>query len=109
MQRKEGEETGEQPGDDAGNAAVTVCADLRSALADSERVIELYKQFLAGNVTWEDMTSQIQTIGNAAQGVTGAGREKPKIVQDAINEVEEFGFEEVGQMGSLALTLIPLR
>ena len=78
-----------------------VCEDLRPALSNSVRVIELYREFLDGNIEWEEMQSQTRMIGNAAQGVVGAGRELPQIVQDAINEVESFGFEEIGHMERL--------
>ena len=52
------------------------------------------------------MQPQLTMIGNAAQGVAGAGRERPQIVQEAIGEVESFGFEELGHMGRLALGLL---
>lgn len=80
-----------------------VCEALRSALANSIQVIELYNEFKEGNIQWEDMQSQRRTIGNAAQGVVGAGLELPQIVQEAISEVESFGFEEITHMGRLAL------
>lgn len=78
-----------------------VCEDCRSALSNSERVIELYREFLNGNIEWEEMQSHLRTIGNAALGVVGAGLELPQIVQDAINEVESFGFEELRHMARL--------
>jgi hypothetical protein len=82
-----------------------VCEDLRSALSNSERVIELYRGFLDGNIEWEEMQKHTRSIGNAAQGVVGEGRELPQIVQDAINEVEAFGFEEIKHLGRLVLGL----
>ncbi len=82
-----------------------VCDALRSQLENSRRVIALYREFLAGSVDWETMQSQTQTIGNAAQGVTGAGHDLPQVVQDAIEEVESFGLEELGHMGRLIVGL----
>jgi len=82
-----------------------VCEYLRSALSNSERVIELYREFLDGNVEWEEIQSHIEQIGNAAQGVTGAGQELPQITQDAINEVESFGLEELGHLARMLLGL----
>jgi len=105
LQRKAGDG---EPEASAATAAADPCADLRAALVDSQQVIALYKSFLAGDVSWPDMRAQTQMVGNAAQGVTGAGLAKPKIVQDAIAEVESFGFEEIGQMGSLALSTLPM-
>lgn len=78
-----------------------VCEALRSALDNSRRVIALYHRFLAGNIDWDSMRSQLRTIGNAAQGVTGAGHDLPQVVQDAIEEVESFGVEEILHMGRL--------
>jgi hypothetical protein len=78
-----------------------VCEALRSAFDNSRRVIALYREFLAGNVNWDEMRDQTRTIGNAAQGVTGAGHDLPQVVQDAIEEVESFGLEEIQQGGAL--------
>jgi hypothetical protein len=82
-----------------------VCEALRSALDNSRRVITLLREFLAGNVDWDTMQSQIQTVGNAAQGVVGAGHALPQVVQDAIEELESFGFEELLHLGRLAVGL----
>lgn len=82
-----------------------VCEDLLSALRNSTRVIDLYEAFMEGDVEWQALQSQTRQLGNAAQGVTGAGLELPQIVQDAINEVEEFGFEELRHAGRLTLGL----
>ena len=87
-------------------AADEVCAALRTQLENSGRVIALYHEFLAGNVTWEEMQSQIRMVGNAAQGVTGAGLDLPQVVQDAIAEVESLGLEEIQQGGALLWELI---
>jgi len=89
-------------GNDAAAATdEAACEALRSALDNSRRVIALYREFLAGDVEWDDMRAQTQMIGNAAQGVAGAGHDLPQIVQDAIEEVESFGLEEMGQAGAL--------
>lgn len=89
------------PGSTATAADEEACEALRSAFDNSRRVIALYREFLAGNIEWEAMRAQTRTIGNAAQGVTGAGHDLPQIVQDAIEEVESFGFEEIRQGGAL--------
>ena len=83
-----------------------ICSDLRDALADSRRVIATHSSFLAGDITWEDLLSRIRMVGNAAQGVAGAGHDLPEVVQQAIEEVEEFGFEELSQMASMLGALI---
>jgi hypothetical protein len=93
------------PEDEGASSREEVCQALRDALADSGRVIELYQQFLRGDVDWETMRSKLVTVGNAAQGVVGAGRELPQIVQDAISEVESFGLEELSHMGRLIVGL----
>lgn len=93
---------------DNGGTAPTqeeICEALRTALENSRRVIALYHEFLAGNVDWKTMRSHTQTIGNAAQGVTGAGHSLPQVVQDAIEEVESFGLEELGHFGRLLVGL----
>lgn len=93
--------------DDAGTtttapaANAEVCQALRSQLENSGRVIALYRQFLAGGVTWEEMRSQLQTVGNAAVGVTAAGRELPQVVQEAIAEVETIDLEELRHAGRI--------
>ena len=79
------------------------CADLRAALESSEEVIQNYRDFLAGKLSWQDLRSKIQVIGNAAQGVVGAGKTLPPVVQEAIEEVESFGLEEIEGMGELTL------
>jgi Domain of unknown function (DUF4157) len=107
VHRKEGETPSGQS-DTTVSDTETVCSDLRSALSDSMQLIELYQKFLDGNVKWEEMQSQRQPIGNAAQGVVGAGLDKPQIVQDAVEEVEAFGFEEFGHMGRLVIGAIGL-
>lgn len=95
-----------QGGSDAATAAAAqVCADLRAALENSRRVIALYHDFLAGNIDMASVRSQINMVGNAAEGVTAAGRELPQVVQDAIAEVESFGFEELLHMGRLVIGL----
>jgi hypothetical protein len=78
-----------------------ICRDLRAALENSKQMIDLYRQFLAGTVTWETVESKKKVIGNAAQGVVGEGKKLPLVVQAAVAEVEKFGMEEVSQMGSL--------
>jgi hypothetical protein len=94
--------------DDAETATAVdvVCDALRTQLENSGRVITLYRKFLAGNVTWKEVQSQIQEVGNAAQGVTGAGHALPQVVQDAIAEVESFGLEEIQQGGALFWELL---
>jgi len=110
QQRGQTSETGLriQRQDDGGTAATVdeVCKALRTQLENSGRVIALYHEFLAGNVTWEEMQSQIRMVGNAAQGVTGAGLDLPQVVQDAIAEVESLGLEEIQQGGALLWELI---
>ena len=107
QQRGQTSETGlriqRQDDGETATAVDVVCAALRTQLENSGRVIALYREFLAGNVTWAEVQSQIQMVGNAAQGVTGAGLDLPQVVQDAIAEVESFGWEEVQQGGSAAL------
>ncbi len=77
------------------------CEALRSAFDNSRRVIALYRKFLDSNVDWEAMREQTRMIGNAAEGVAGAGHDLPQVVQDAIEEVESFGLEEIQQGGAL--------
>ena len=105
QQRGQTSETGlriqRQDDGETATAVDVVCAALRTQLENSGRVIALYREFLAGNVTWAEVQSQIQMVGNAAQGVTGAGLDLPQVVQDAIAEVESFGWEEVQQGGAL--------
>ncbi len=82
-------------------AAAAICQALKSQMENSGKVIALYRKFLAGAVTWKDVQSQIKMVGNAAQGVTAEGQKLPKVVQDAIAEVESFGLEEIQHMGRL--------
>lgn len=77
------------------------CVDLRSALSNSIRVIELYEEFLAGNIEWDEVESHIRTVGIAGQGVVGAGQDLPQIVQDAINEAEGWSLEDITHFGRL--------
>jgi hypothetical protein len=88
-----------QEGSDADRDKVNPCEDLRSALSGSKQVIELFREFLDRKITWDQMQSQRTPIGNAAQGVVGAGQAMPQIVQQAIKEVESWGLEEMWQGG----------
>jgi hypothetical protein len=94
IQLRDGDQT-EAP-DPVGAAPTDVCKDLCDALTDSMAVIALYNQFLSGAVTWEDMQARRTIVGNAAQGVVGQGLNRPKVVQDAIAEVEKFNPSEEG-------------
>jgi len=72
-----------------------ICQDLRLQYDNSRQVIAMYRNFQAGEIDWETLQSHRVSIGNAAEGVTEAGKKLPPVVQEAIEEVESFGLEEV--------------
>lgn len=82
-----------------------VCTDLRSALSNSIQVIELLEDYLAGNIEWGEVREHIRTVGMAGEGVVGAGRDLPPIVQDAINEAEGWRFEDITHFGRMVIGL----
>lgn len=83
----------------------TICHQLSDALSNSADLINVYEKFLQGELTWEYVHSHTVELGNASQGVTGAGKSLPKVVQDAVNEVENFEFGEEGfQIAKLFLS-----
>jgi hypothetical protein len=83
-----------------------VCEALQSALSNSEQMISIFREFLAGDIDWEELQSHRRIIGMAGVGVVGAGLDMPQIVQNAINELERFGIEEIEQGARLFRELV---
>ena len=82
------------------------CEALQSALSNSEQMISIFREFLAGNIDWEELQSHRRIIGMAGVGVVGAGLDMPQIVQNAINELERVGIEEIEQGARLFWELV---